>query len=374
MCDVNPCGLGLYKIDSFVTLITLAALMMQKIHIASGADDHYFPGLLVCSDSAIARIDNGYGVVLHILDGGLSGRNYELLSEVLTGRHQDVELVRHCIDLTKFDSFNVSAMHTSAMAYARLLLPELVDAQRVIYLDSDIMVGRDLSDLWRRPFDEGKSVMVVRDPIIHMLKEDCPWDCSEAEGELPYFNSGLMVMDLCGWKKECIAADAFELISKDPAQCLYWDQTALNYILKGRVQYLESCWNTDARHVSISDFRVEGVNYHFLAHNKPWLGVSPFAPYLYYRKWLQRLLPDNYLSFIDIASFPEEGLLSRTRFCKFWIKNLICRWFRIGGDKRSKYSKRLAKHHENKSKQVQYMSGLELLEAQIEQGLSLVFK
>ena len=52
------------------------------------------------------------------------------------------------------------------MAYARLLCPQLIAEDQALYLDSDIVVGRDMSRLTELPWIEGRPVYAVHDGNI----------------------------------------------------------------------------------------------------------------------------------------------------------------------------------------------------------------
>ncbi len=301
-------------------------MLKDEIHIVSGADTHYFYGLLVTLDSALAHLSEAYRPVVHVLDGGLEDVDYAFLCDVLERRCADVVCIRHVIDLNLFDGFRVSELHASPMAYARLLLPQLVDLKRVIYIDSDILIGLDLAWLWQREFAPGKCAMVVQDQVVPLLRDDCPWPHDESEGALPYFNSGVMLIDLAYWRKANVGRLTMDLIERDPSVCRCWDQTALNYILKGRVQFLPEVWNSDARGVCMNELELNGVNYHFITYFKPWLGKRPEGTFLYFQLWLERLRP-NWMEGADLNCYFEHSHrpLSLPVRVRYRIKRFACR-------------------------------------------------
>ena len=294
--------------------------MTDEIHISSAADNAFFPGLLVCLHSALVHLDRSFVPVLHVLDGGISDLNFERLQRVLTECNSQVKIIRHTVDLQDFSNFRIGIGHTSPMSYVRLLLPSLVRGERVIYLDSDILIGCDFAELWRAPFKRGCLLKVVQDKGIRSLRGDCPWACSEEDLQGPYFNSGVMVIDLDAWRDEQVAERTIELIHEDPTLCKLWDQTALNYILRGRAELLPECWNTPTIRVDSSDFVLSGVNYHYMTSFKPWLGKRPFAPYLFYKLWFERLAAKWGHEPEPLDYFSDKNVLSRAQMIHDWIK------------------------------------------------------
>ena len=49
------------------------------------------------------------------------------------------------------------------MAYCRILLPQLVDVPRLIYLDCDVLVFRDLTELFDFELSPGRVIAAVPD-------------------------------------------------------------------------------------------------------------------------------------------------------------------------------------------------------------------
>lgn len=84
----------------------------------------------------------------------------------------------------------------------KLLIPELIDAPKVIYLDCDIVVNLDLSELWAAPMG-GKSIGAVNDVWSlercagkhRSWRRSMVWKAMSID-ESSYFNSGVLVMDL----------------------------------------------------------------------------------------------------------------------------------------------------------------------------------
>jgi UDP-D-galactose:(glucosyl)LPS alpha-1,3-D-galactosyltransferase len=182
--------------------------------------------------------------------------------------------------------------HGSDAVYARLILPELLpDVPAVVYLDSDILFFRDIAEFWRLPLG-GCAAIVCKDEILRCLGNDSPAPDAERAGE-PYFNSGLMLIDLDYWRRHGVVRQAIEFLARHGNACRFWDQTALNALLVGKVRYADARWNRFAM-TDPEVFLADRFNVHLVARNKPWLQPSEdFYPQLWYliyhaimdRKW-----------------------------------------------------------------------------------------
>ena len=124
------------------------------------------------------------------------------------------------------------------MTYCRILLPHLLDVPRLIYLDCDVLVFRDLSQLFDLELSPGKVLAAVPDSETLSLAEDCT-DDSRCDGiflaEGAYFNCGVMLMNLDELRKQDFFERAVEFLNRKSAY-RFWDQSAINFLLYGQIR------------------------------------------------------------------------------------------------------------------------------------------
>src|SRR5690606_1313781 len=115
--------------------------------------------------------------------------------------------------------------HFSRANYYRLLIPELIPlAQKVIYLDADIIMASSISEF--QEFDlKDHALAAVADPIYQWKKDLGMKDTAT------YFNSGVMLINLNRWKELDISRKAFEFIQTYPDKIRFVDQCALNAVV-----------------------------------------------------------------------------------------------------------------------------------------------
>lgn len=146
----------------------------------------------------------------------------------------------------------------SEAVYFRLMLPDLIDGDRVIYLDSDTMVRHSLLDLWRLDL-QGHPIAATVDylSLTHGNGDGTPIGyrgeamsveayCRDIVGvdllTTPYFNSGVMVMDLNAWRRTHLAARC-RTECRSSRELNFVDQDALNGVLQGDFLPLDQRWN-----------------------------------------------------------------------------------------------------------------------------------
>jgi lipopolysaccharide biosynthesis glycosyltransferase len=185
--------------------------------------------------------------------------------------------------------------HLSSMAWLRLYLPELLpDCESVLYLDCDVVVCTSVAPLLRRP--GGEAVLgAVRDYGIPELGTPhlagSRFELSDGEHHLPYFNSGLLLIDVARWREREVrqAAERAARTGPDPLGPLFGDQDALNVAIRGEFEVLDPRWNVAPMGAvrQVLDFEFFGEPYlppsylrHLEAH--PWImhyvtGIKPWS-------------------------------------------------------------------------------------------------
>jgi lipopolysaccharide biosynthesis glycosyltransferase len=126
----------------------------------------------------------------------------------------------------------------SMAIYFRLLAPILLpkDITRVIYLDSDLIVRKSLSELWS--VDCGKrGIVAVHD--AGMTTHARRLGIQEDE----YFNSGVMLIDLEIWRNDKIHEQVIRFIIENPEKIEYPDQDGLNAVIHGDWVRVSYTWN-----------------------------------------------------------------------------------------------------------------------------------
>jgi lipopolysaccharide biosynthesis glycosyltransferase len=154
--------------------------------------------------------------------------------------------------------FPAGLRHANRSVYARLFLPELLpDLDRVIYLDCDLLVDRDISALANVPLN-GAVVAAALDQ-----------EQSTSDG-VPQFNSGVMVMDLRAMRETRLSQRA--VASAAERNPRHGDQTLLNELLLNQWARLDPSWNRQVFLLpTFSIFRDEPASiWHIYMGRKPW--------------------------------------------------------------------------------------------------------
>ena len=185
------------------------------------------------------------------------------------------------INKGEFDKLAIKGRYSKAM-YNRFLIPEVLREQDfALYLDCDIIVNGSLSYLCNIDMS-CYACAVVKDQMC----QDTRLLNKRLDLDTPYFNSGVIYMNLSYWRKFDLSSKCIEFIYNNSNQdlLLFPDQDALNKVLSGKVLYLPLTYNfqerfyliTNNRFVDnemleeIKEYAGSPIIIHFTDRIKPW--------------------------------------------------------------------------------------------------------
>jgi len=230
---------------------------------------------------SISEVDSG-PLAVHILvtDCGPDVRD-KVESSVL-GQGVTVDW----IDMDAHVRSDVSRLHGVAALF-RLSMAEVLppEVERVLYLDVDVLVLRSLEPLWSEARDGSiaRAVRSVNFPSICTYGAVDNWHSLGLDPRAPYFNSGVLMVELGPWRSSQIGSRAFEYLESPLANGTLADQEALNVVLAGHWTELDPSWNVQpgllgdqrAAHLLYDDEVIEAARrkpaiIHFIDRPKPW--------------------------------------------------------------------------------------------------------
>lgn len=225
------------------------------ISVVASTDRAYVAHMAGLLNSVLANARDTDFIDFIILDGGLGDYERKELTKLADSRpHSSLRF----IDMSKqFTNVKVHYYFTRSTFY-RLSLPTLLpEHDRIIFLDTDMTVLKDLSPLMEVDLN-GKLAAAVPDlimrtfcamgarslvetgslPALHYLQEKI----GLAADPKSYFQAGVIVFNLEGMRKVLLS----ERMINDISANTYWflDQDVLNKHLAGKVMPLDFRWNT----------------------------------------------------------------------------------------------------------------------------------
>jgi lipopolysaccharide biosynthesis glycosyltransferase len=288
--------------------------MTGRLRVVYTADDNYAMPLAVSLRSLAEHTSD----LEHVLVTLITPRfDEDVLRKVLaTCPELRCEVIR--VPASTLDGLP-ALEHWSTTPFLKLLVPTLIDDDGpVIVLDADTVVLADLWELHRTPL-EGMPLGAVHDPIMRRFDvkpEARRWVEMGVARDTPYFNAGVVLLDMAACRRLGVMSDALAYSHKYRDEIENPDEEAVNVILKGNWLRLDPEWNILTLVVGTIDVaRRLGLRYtlpqryadavrrpkvvHYSSKDKPWHAEGRNGP-----------LADLFYQFLDRTPWagwrPEE--------------------------------------------------------------------
>jgi lipopolysaccharide biosynthesis glycosyltransferase len=220
---------------------------MEPVVIALASDDRYFSGLYCAVASTLRHLNPARKLDVKVLDGGLSQSSRVALSRLTDRIGGNVGFEFVPADTSVFGAATLGPGQ-SHMTYCRILLPQLVNVPRLIYLDCDTLVFRDLSALFDLELGPRNVIAAVRDSETLSLSQDSPVvaKAMNLPADSVYFNCGVMLMNLDELRRRHFFESAVDFLNRWSGRYRFWDQSAINFLLHRQIDDLPEHWNRAA--------------------------------------------------------------------------------------------------------------------------------
>jgi lipopolysaccharide biosynthesis glycosyltransferase len=234
----------------------------REMEVLCACDERYLPhaATMLCSlleHNSVSRI--------HLFHSSVASRELARLKTLVVRYKSDI--VFYEIVAADFQDLRVDKWASTAVYY-RILASRMLptDVDKVLYLDSDMIVRQSLNDLWNTDVT-GHALAAVSNY----------WNAQEALG-LPvgtrYFNSGVLLINLRFWRQNNVPERAIAFVKNNPEKVLLWDQDALNATLIHQWIKLPQHWNwhalDDWERTPMPEAGKDPAIVHFVSSNKPW--------------------------------------------------------------------------------------------------------
>ena len=258
------------------------------IRICFSSDDRYAQHLGVTIASVLKNKSEDEDIECYVIDGGISEknkRNLQSLNKISKFRLKFLNINKK---LFKNCPFNFPS-HLSYATYYRLIFANLLpDLDKILYLDSDLIVKSSLKELWSTDIEDVyfagvKDILFKQNAKRLKLKKYC--------------NTGVLLLNLKKLRAKNMSSKFLKYIEYNNDKIVWHDQDVLNSVCKNGIKYLDKKWNAQTGEYPecfSSGFNKnanEAVIVHYIGHLKPWdyKANQPFRhlyfKYLRLTKW-----------------------------------------------------------------------------------------
>ena len=269
----------------------------MKLHITCSTDVNY---LQHCTAMLCSVLENNkeHDITIHLLHHLLPQHCQCFLHEMCCRYRQ--EIIFYDVDESRLDRVHFKHQDLSIATYYRLLLPTLLDKtiDRVLYLDCDVIVLQDISELFKIDLSN-YGVAAIKDsaPISneHRLLIGLELDCK-------YFCAGVLLINLQYWRKHNSSETMFDFLDKHAQELFFEDQDVLNFTFRNHWFQLPNKYGKAPLTVAIIDDNQKPFDYEEYAFNA---SIIHYATHI--KPWLDIRIPNDhhYWKYVKLSGFPN---------------------------------------------------------------------
>ena len=214
---------------------------------------------------------------IYILTTNISLKNKENLNyQIKNDKRFSIYFINvtNYIENKKLNTF----AHLTIETYFRFLIFDLFpNSKKVLYLDSDLIINYDISELYDINI-EGKYLAAVKDidtaGSLNYQKEKRNYinEIIGCKGDDEYFQAGVILFNILEIKNK-ISSEILFYIAQE-RKWDWMDQDVLNFVFKGKIYYLNQKWNCI-------------MNWVGLIKNKTRIDILKFAPKQLFNEYLE---------------------------------------------------------------------------------------
>ena len=236
------------------------------MNIVYASDDSYV-GLAAIS--SVSLLKHNPGARVNLLGYNLKPASVELVRARVENHGGSFSHFDVTPFINRLEQLKVSH-YTSYAIFARMFIPELIRTDdRVLYLDCDTLVTDRLDDLMDIEL-HGHAFALALDAVHPAYKKviSIPFD-------RPYYNSGVMLMDLAAGKKHDCSRRFMEELTHPHGRIILPEQDVIARMMSDEVEPLPSKWNFLSQFI-LQRRKDAPAIYHFSGHTlgRPWFTSS----------------------------------------------------------------------------------------------------
>lgn len=212
----------------------------QTIPVVFATDDNYVPYCGVAIASLIKNTNENIDYEVYVLYNKLTNLSIYRLESLST---KNVKVKGLCIKENIASLKVLEYNHLTIASAFRLVIPELFsDYEKVLYLDSDIVINVDVAELYNIEIENNilgaaKGYNSEKFGIKYIAEN------LRIKNE-NFFNAGILIINIQEFNKQNIKEKCFKLLG-ERTDLLFMDQCALNINCEGKVHYFSTKWNNE---------------------------------------------------------------------------------------------------------------------------------
>ena len=238
------------------------------IPICFASDDNYIPLLAVAIASLLDNGSEENYYKIYILTTSLKQENIDRILKLKTP-NSSIKFVSLAKELDKLTDLFHLRDYYSKETYYRIFIPNLLPQyKKVLYLDCDIVILKDVAELYNTSLHRDyvaavqEEVMLTYDVFGNYVEKNDGINRNE------YFNAGILLINCQKFREKLMAEKFVDLLNRYTFRVVQ-DEDYLNVLCKGHVKWLPLGWNkTSYQNDSFDENELKLVHYKIIW--RPW--------------------------------------------------------------------------------------------------------
>lgn len=207
----------------------------MRIAFAYSTDENY---VKLTAVSIYSLLKHNPRATVVVLSSNVRPKSATFLRQLVTSRGGCFELIDVAEKLNDIAALGVGS-YVSFSAYARLFIPHLLKNRfdRVVYIDGDTLIEDSLNELASLDL-AGKPFAIGYDCIYNSYKK-----LIGIPANTPYFNSGVLLMDLAIWSQRRCTDRIFDYMKNVRHDLMFGDQDYFSLVLADDAAILPPRYN-----------------------------------------------------------------------------------------------------------------------------------
>lgn len=315
------------------------------MNIIYSSDENYAK---ICMASIISLLQNNKEVnelKIYIIDNNIKEKNKKEIINIMKKYHRECFFISCnaiCKDLQKNNDFPVSS-------YARLFIQDSIKEDKIIYIDCDTAIRKNLNELWKE--DLGDNLVAgVEDPLPSYLKE-----AIQMKKDDRYINAGILVINLKKWREIDFKKKVIQYIKDHHNNVIHHDQGIINGICKGKILYVHPRYNLMPEMIIMNEKQLKKLYKMDNFYTESQLEEARKDPYIvhyiskfYNRPWFKECThpyKEDFQKYFK-GELKSKSLSNKVKIRKFIFKHfpffVYCKIENLLDLKRKKYVRKIA--------------------------------
>ena len=242
--------------------------MQKEIPIFFAIDENYAPFLAVTLRSIIDHSSRDYHYTIYILTSDLTDYTFERLAKMKDPNY-DIKFVNVQEQLKKVGGKLFTRDYYTNATYYRIFIQNLFPQyDKALYLDVDILVMGDISELYNVDLGDNLVGAVTEDIMTNVDVFGRYVEEFLGIERHKFFNAGVLVLNLKKYREEDVEKQFLKLLGQYKFRVTQ-DEDYLNVICKDKVRYIEQGWNkSPIEDPTFDESTLKLV--HYKINYKPW--------------------------------------------------------------------------------------------------------